>query len=173
MDTNLNKTFRVIILISFAVFFLFGGAYRFRGILRRAFFVPVSLSEMRLSDASNGKERAICEGKKVCLVVYVSPWCPACKGQLPFIKEVDSTVKAYPGFGLEVIIGWDKRSRLLEMAQSLGVHSLLDDRGSFATAASLSSVPSWYLFSNGTLKKALTPFGYSAAEFAEQALRAG
>jgi len=127
---------------------------------------------MQLTDASSGERRALCKGKKACLVVYVSPWCPACKRQLPFIKEIASTVQGYPGIGLEVIMGWDRRAKLIEMAQGLGLDALLDDRGSFAAAASVSSVPSWYLFSNGSLNRALSPGRESAAEFLRQTLLA-
>lgn len=169
MNMDAKKTLRTIVVISFVLFFVFGGLYRSRGTLRRVFFAPVSLSGMQLVDGMNGENRPICKGNKACLVVYISPWCPSCKKQLPFIKEVASAVKAFPGFALEVIIGWDKRSNLVEMARSLGVDSLLDDRGSFAGMASVSSVPSWYLFSEGTLKRALWPGGASAVEFVRQA----
>jgi thiol-disulfide isomerase/thioredoxin len=124
---------------------------------------------MHLTDALNGGSRPLCAGKKSCLVVYISPWCPSCKQELPFIKEVSSAVGGYPGFGLEVIIGWDKRSNLFEMAQGLGIDSLLDDQGLFATAASVSSVPSWYLFGDGSLYRALSPGTDSAVEFAREA----
>jgi hypothetical protein len=100
--------------------------------------------------------------------VYISPWCPSCKQHLPFVKEVFSAVKSYPGLGLEVVIGWDKRANLLEMAQSLGIDSLLDDSGVFSAAASVSSVPSWYLFSDGSLVRSLSPGADSAAEFVKE-----
>lgn len=46
-----------------------------------------------------------CEGKKSCLLVYVAPWCPACKQMEPLLKHITMAASRGGEHGVKIVVG--------------------------------------------------------------------
>jgi thiol-disulfide isomerase/thioredoxin len=46
-----------------------------------------------------------CTGKKTCVVVYMAPWCPACKQVLPAVIQLLAKTKTAKSLGAKVYVG--------------------------------------------------------------------
>ena len=68
-----------------------------------------------------------CRNKKICLVVYMAPWCPACKQVMPEVSKLLEKSKTSKDFGAKAYVG--KGSNLEEneaMARKLGAGAEVD-----------------------------------------------
>jgi peroxiredoxin len=84
-------------------------------------------------------------GKPV-LIFFGTTWCPSCRGELPFYKEIYET---YPKRGLEVtyINIMEPREKVAKFAKtnSLPFKILLDEDGEVATSYAVVGVPTLVL----------------------------
>jgi len=91
-----------------------------------------------------GGEGDPCAGRARCLVVYLAPWCGACKLSLPLVQNLRSELEPR-GVGFRIVVGGAQPAQLRAMAAQLGGRVQLDERGDFARAAGVRSFPSWWL----------------------------
>lgn len=84
------------------------------------------------------------EDKSKCLVVYIAPWCSACKEFLTELFPIMLTrLEKYPQIGLEVIVGADKESALKNLALAVGRPCLLDPKKNLFKKLGLRAFPSF------------------------------
>ncbi len=68
-----------------------------------------------------------CAGKKGCVLLYVTPWCPACISMSPMFQQLKAKMENDPEFGMKVIVGQEKNAGDNEkMAAKYGKDSLID-----------------------------------------------
>jgi thiol-disulfide isomerase/thioredoxin len=68
-----------------------------------------------------------CAGKQHCLVVYLAPWCGACKSILPELQTLTHRQSESPHTGVQVIVGEGRQSEDNErMASYFGPAALVD-----------------------------------------------
>jgi hypothetical protein len=91
-----------------------------------------------------GGEGDPCAGRTRCVVVYLAPWCGACKLSLPLIANLRRELEART-IGFRIVVGSGPAEALRAMAAQIGGRVQLDERGEFARAAGVRSFPSWWL----------------------------
>jgi thiol-disulfide isomerase/thioredoxin len=70
-----------------------------------------------------------CAGKKSCVLIYVTPWCPACEQMSPFIQKWLAKAKDDPDYGFKVIVGMENaRGDNQRLAKRYAPVSVIDHR---------------------------------------------
>ncbi len=68
-----------------------------------------------------------CQNKKLCVVVYMAPWCPACKQVMPAVSTLLEKSKLSKEFGTKVYVGKGASQEENEaMAKKLGAGAEVD-----------------------------------------------
>lgn len=49
-----------------------------------------------------------CEGKANCLLVYVTPWCPACEQISPYLRNIQEKSQSDSEYGIKMIVGQER-----------------------------------------------------------------
>lgn len=49
-----------------------------------------------------------CEGKASCLLVYVTPWCPACEQLSPYLLKIQEKSQPDSEYGIKMIVGLER-----------------------------------------------------------------
>ncbi len=86
-----------------------------------------------------------CLNKELCLVAYLTPWCPSCKASVDYVQALRKKLENRPKVGLMVIIGQDGRPAILSFSKQLRGQVFVDDENKFTQAARFSSVPHWWI----------------------------
>jgi len=95
-----------------------------------------------------------CKGKELCGVIYVAPWCPACKSAAPHFKNFLESSWEHDTHGLEIIVGQDEPEKNLEEVRFYGKGATADQDGSKFAALSVRKYPSFYVVNaNGSIVK--------------------
>jgi thiol-disulfide isomerase/thioredoxin len=69
-----------------------------------------------------------CKGKNLCLVVYLAPWCPACKSQLSKVSSLLEKSKTNKTYGAKAFVGKGATTKDNEkMAAQLGKGAYVDN----------------------------------------------
>lgn len=84
-----------------------------------------------------------CIGKQRCLIVFLTPWCPACKASVGFVKSVGRFVRTNSSLGMQIVVGNDTEQKLRAMAGELGEFTYLDIDGTVDRALRGGGVPRW------------------------------
>lgn len=107
--------------------------------------LPVKFPDITLSPAgSNPGGYDQCEGKERCIMVFVAPWCPACKQSIGTIKGMLARCAGSSEVGVKAIIGSGRSPQSMEdMAAQIGRGVFLDPGGQVMAAAGERSVPHW------------------------------
>jgi thiol-disulfide isomerase/thioredoxin len=87
-----------------------------------------------------------CTGKKLCAVIYIAPWCPACEQMSPILKTFLQNSKSVTDYGFQIIVG-DERSAgdNKQKAQSLGDGVIIDGDRSLARTLKITYYPTFYV----------------------------
>jgi hypothetical protein len=100
------------------------------------------LASARVSALTSAAEAGDpCAGARRCVIVYLTPWCPACKQAKPLIKQLRSRLES--GTRMKVVIGQGERSRAREMAVEIGGAVFFDPEGDYYRAMKGTGVPYW------------------------------
>ncbi len=68
-----------------------------------------------------------CAGKKGCVLLYVTPWCPACISMSPMFQQLKAKMENDPEYGMKIIVGRERNAGDNEkMAEKYGKDSLID-----------------------------------------------
>ncbi len=87
-----------------------------------------------------------CEGRKFCGVIYLAPWCPACRVHVPRFREFLAQARTRKDTGLRIVVGQGKsEAQNLEMAQAIGPGSVIDSDGSIARKLRVNRFPSFFV----------------------------
>ena len=87
-----------------------------------------------------------CTGKSTCVVVYVTPWCPACKQIKPHLVQALERSKTVQDSGFKVVVGQGKTPQSNEEeAMSYGAGAVTDNDGSQHRALAVESYPSFFV----------------------------
>lgn len=97
--------------------------------------------------------------KARCLVIYVAPWCPACKQLNRTMVALREELEA-DGVDVSFVIGMDKEPKLLAHAMSYNRPVMLDDRG-FHKIAKIKAVPYFAVVDHKGKIKASMYSGYN------------
>lgn len=87
----------------------------------------------------------VCRAKKQCVLVYLTPWCPTCRGTVSLVNQMMEYWKNSSSIGLMAIVGGDNENQLLEMASNIKNYAFLDTDNSFGNSANIQSVPTWFV----------------------------
>jgi hypothetical protein len=86
-----------------------------------------------------------CLGKARCLVIYMAPWCPTCKGAARVAREAVAGYAGSREVGVQAVVGQDDRGALEEMAVGIGPNSFLDLDGALYRQAGGEGVPVFWV----------------------------
>ncbi len=91
-------------------------------------------------------QEAGCKGKKVCGLVYLAPWCPACNSVIPqlqvYLKNSPNNKEA----GLQIIVGAEQYTgENVRKAKEIGEGVMTDDYKVYATTLGISYFPSFFV----------------------------
>lgn len=115
--------------------------------------LPALQERIPSTAASYGAVQDECDGKDRCLVVYLAPWCGACRGSKGFLQALDAFFSQQGSYGLKVVVGRDSRDSIDEFARSIPLNVYLDYERRWSQAFG-SSVPAWvWLDGEGRLLK--------------------
>jgi thiol-disulfide isomerase/thioredoxin len=119
---------------------------------------PVSFPRVSLTAAaSNSQASDPCEDRRRCVVVFVAPWCNACKMALPIIKKMSQRWASASGIGIKPVVGLAPEDQCERMAEALGAPAFLDPAGKLMKALGEKSVPHWFVVdAAGKIKKRLS-----------------
>lgn len=87
-----------------------------------------------------------CEGKKFCATIYVAPWCPACKAEMPRFRGFLDKARTQKDYGLKIVVGRGQQPGDNEaMAKQLGAGAVTDDSGQIFAQLKVTKFPSFYI----------------------------
>ena len=115
-------------------------------------------------------EESSCKGKARCVGAYITPWCPACEGSLPFIHTLQKRFESSPTTGMLLIIGQDDPEKLRAFAKRVGGNSIIDEDGTFAVKNHISGFPTWFVWDESMKVLAQKASGAPGGEFSEEEL---
>lgn len=91
-----------------------------------------------------------CQGARRCLVVYIAPWCSACKRSMPLMNRLEERLADHPDAGMVAVMGtlgrsWEGRDR---MANRIDMPLYLDTDGAFwdNSDGDLTGTPAWIAY---------------------------
>jgi len=91
-----------------------------------------------------------CWLRKRCLVVYLAPWCGACKQTKNFVPYVREAIAENPDAGFMVVVGkgWGNFTGGHDMARDIGGQVYLDGEASYwkVLRNDVNAVPAWLVF---------------------------
>lgn len=86
-----------------------------------------------------------CEGKKTCALIYVAPWCPACKSMASTFREFGKNSVKKHDIGFKVVIGQGRNQAENEGALPMyGLFARVDESG-IAEKLGVPQYPSFYI----------------------------
>lgn len=128
---NVTTKFAGIVFIALALFF---SRYKLQDM-----FTPLRVP-------SGLSRQGTCLGKKMCAVVYVAPWCPACHGIEADLRMVGNLSATNQDFGVIIIVGAGQSPSENEVkAQELGVAAITDNERKFSQGLRIRKYPSFFV----------------------------
>jgi thiol-disulfide isomerase/thioredoxin len=86
-----------------------------------------------------------CQGKALCGVIYVAPWCPACIQAAPTFKKFLQSSWDHKEHGLEIFVGKGEPQANLEEAIALGRGAVADQSGEKFESLGIRQYPSFFV----------------------------
>jgi thiol-disulfide isomerase/thioredoxin len=105
---------------------------------------PALLAAASIKD-SGAQVADPCSGKQRCLVVYLAPWCPACKSVTPQLLQVRDHWKGSATRGIKFIVGADSDEKNRELALSIGDGAYVDQGDAYRRAMKVSHFPTLWV----------------------------
>ncbi len=87
-----------------------------------------------------------CAGKKFCALVYLAPWCGACKMETPRIRSQLARAKNLKDYGMKVVVGQGRSPGDNEqMASLFGAGASVDNTGALLQKFAVNRFPSFFV----------------------------
>jgi len=102
-----------------------------------------SAANLELTPSQANQGGAPCFGKERCVLVYIAPWCGACKATIPAIIRLRDQWAESPLYGLSIIVGADTPERIEETASEVGTSTFVDKDASLHKSLKVNGVPYW------------------------------
>jgi|GEM_PF-2777571 len=120
------------------------------------FAVAIFLARHKIIDALSSKKvpsglatLGTCAGKRMCAIVYVAPWCPACHAIQDDLRMLGSTSANHPDFGVLVIVGGGRTpDENAATVAGYGAVATADDENTYAQALRIRKYPSFLVVSS-------------------------
>lgn len=110
------------------------------------YFLPVRLADLHLTPAvANAGGIDPCLDRSHCVLVYVAPWCPACKRSIGTIRGLMSKFNPAGKIGIKAVIGGRNPKKMETMAAEIGPATYLDTLGRFWASTGAKSIPHWFV----------------------------
>ncbi len=96
-----------------------------------------------------------CAGKKSCVLVYVTPWCPACVSMTPLLQALQSKMATDSEFGIKMIVGMERNpGDNQEVALRYGKETIIDSDGRIHEMLQVTQYPTLLMVvSDGVIAK--------------------
>lgn len=120
---------------------LFAGLFFVPSLWRK--YVPVYVKPFSVSSFMGAPDP--CHQKSHCMIVYVTPWCPACHGSAPFIASVRRHSLRSNDWGLKLIMGDGDASDAESYAAATEGDVFFDQERSASRALGVRRVPAWFV----------------------------
>jgi hypothetical protein len=104
----------------------------------------VDLRAMMAPAAESNQGGRACLGQDRCIVVYVAPWCDACRSMHACTKALVRAPKRKAN-ALSVFVGADQGPALQAMASDIGPNTFVDSESSVREELRISSFPTFAL----------------------------
>ena len=120
--------------------------------------------------SSSGTGVDACKGKQRCVAIYMAPWCSACRASIPLVNRMQEKLGGKDKVGMKVIIGRDKKDKIIDYGKSVGGEVYYDFADKFGSQHGIKSVPTWVLFDGQQrtlMKFSGSPSGASAETLAD------
>ena len=120
-------------------------------VIAGAFFLFQHFQEQKLATARQAYQRGLsaqtdnCSGKKFCAVIYVAPWCPACKQMKPQFLRALKRSETKTGFGVRVVVGQGTSEQNEKEAASFGFGAVTDPDASVLKSLGVRAFPSFFV----------------------------
>lgn len=121
-------------------------------------FVALALfiSRHRIIDTFSSKkiptglnQQGTCLGKKMCAMVYVAPWCPACHAIQDDLRMLGTTSANHPDYGVVVIVGGGQTPGENDAkVAEFGAVATADNQNTYAHALRIRKYPSFLIVSS-------------------------
>lgn len=87
-----------------------------------------------------------CTGKEKCALIYLAPWCPSCRSQLPAYKQVLTKANSVANVGLKIVVGAGSSPEENDkMILELGPGALADHTGEVGAFFGVNKYPSYFV----------------------------
>lgn len=107
--------------------------------------VPSTVALAQVGELGDGGDDP-CHGKERCVLVYMAPWCPACKSLLPQLLNVrDGRWKDSTTRGFKFVVGHGSPEQNREMVKQIGRGAYLDDDKEFSKKMGVRHFPTLYV----------------------------
>jgi thiol-disulfide isomerase/thioredoxin len=95
----------------------------------------------------------VCGGKRYCGLIYVAPWCPACKKMSPLYREFLANADRSPDYGIQLVVGAGRTPQQNDEAvASYGKGAVADQSRRVGNYLGIHSFPSYFVLdSNRTV----------------------
>lgn len=99
-----------------------------------------------------------CTGKEKCALIYLAPWCPSCRSQLPGYKHILTKAHAIPNAGVKIVVGAGNSPEENDgMIHELGAGAVPDHTGEIGAFFGVNKYPSYFVLDKNQ-KPILTDF---------------
>ena len=89
-------------------------------------------------------QEAGCKGKKMCGLVYLAPWCPACNSVIPQLQIFLKNSVNNKELGLQLVVGAGQAPGDNERkAKEIGENVMVDSHNVYATSLAVSYYPTF------------------------------
>jgi len=116
----------------------------FAGLLVSIFSIP-RVADVSALETTSRFAADPCENKANCIVVYLAPWCPACKASVGTVKKLRAYYQSESETGFKVIVGSSSAAKLIDFSEEIGGLVYMDTQGKFHRSAGVSAVPTIFL----------------------------
>ncbi len=84
-----------------------------------------------------------CQGYETCVLVYVAPWCSACRQSIPVIESFQERLEESE-IGFAVVIGSDSQKALEEMGKGFSAEIYYDPKHIVPELLDFKIIPAWF-----------------------------
>lgn len=91
-------------------------------------------------------QEAGCHGKKMCGLVYLAPWCPACNSVIPQLQIFLKNGQQHKEAGLQIVVGAEQMpGDNARKAKEIGEGVITDENNIYAGSLAISYYPSFFV----------------------------